>query len=97
MSITDQEIMKIANLAKLELSDKAETDNLKIKLNESLSIFDELQHVNTDNITPMAHPIENTFQMQRPDEITESANKSELQLIAPDIEAGLYIVPTVIE
>ena len=45
----------------------------------------------------MAHPIENTFQMQRPDEITESANKSELQLIAPDIEAGLYIVPTVIE
>ena len=47
MSITDQEIMKIANLAKLELSDKAETDNLKIKLNKSLSIFDELRQWHT--------------------------------------------------
>ena len=97
MSLTDKEIDNIANLAKLELTDANEKEQVKNKLNDLLNIFDELKNANTDNISPMAHPIENTYQIQRPDEVTESVDREKLQKIAPETEAGLYLVPTVIE
>jgi len=97
MSLTNKDIENIANLAKLKLTDQNEMESLKTKLNDLFEIFDELQSANTSNISPMAHPIEGMFQKIRNDEITESVDRENLQSIAPETEAGLYLVPTVIE
>lgn len=97
MSLTNKDIENIANLAKLKLTDQNEIEGLKTKLNDLFGIFDELQNTDTSNIKPMAHPIADMYQKERSDEITESVDRDNLQSIAPETEAGLYLVPTVIE
>jgi len=97
MSLTNKDIENVANLAKLKITDQEEMENLKTKLNDLFGIFDELQSADTSNISPMAHPIDGMYQKERSDEITESVNREDLQKTAPETEAGLYLVPTVIE
>jgi aspartyl-tRNA(Asn)/glutamyl-tRNA(Gln) amidotransferase subunit C len=45
----------------------------------------------------MAHPLEDQVQRLRPDEPTEADRRERYQQNAPRVEAGLYIVPKVIE
>jgi len=55
-----------------------------------------MNQVNTDDVQPMAHPMD-VAQRLRPDVVTESNQREKFQSIAPDVEAGLYRVPKVIE
>ena len=55
-----------------------------------------MQAVDTRGVTPLAHPLETT-QRLRPDTVTESNQRDAYQAIAPATEAGLYLVPKVIE
>jgi aspartyl-tRNA(Asn)/glutamyl-tRNA(Gln) amidotransferase subunit C len=52
--------------------------------------------LNTDNVEPMAHPMDQ-MQRLRADEITEENNREKFMSIAPQVEAGFYLVPKVIE
>jgi aspartyl-tRNA(Asn)/glutamyl-tRNA(Gln) amidotransferase subunit C len=45
---------------------------------------------------PMAHPLDQV-QRLRPDVVTERDQREQFQAIAPQVEAGLYLVPKVIE
>ena len=66
------------------------------KLSRIVDFVDQLQAAPTDDVLPMAHPL-NMAQRFRADEITESDERDELQKNAPSVEKGYYLVPKVIE
>ncbi len=95
MSLTTQDIDKIAHLARLGVSDDDRT-RYTDSLNSILGLIDDLQAVNTQGIEPLAHAFEVT-QPLREDVVTERNRREDYQKIAPATEAGLYLVPKVIE
>lgn len=95
MSLSLDEVRHIAKLARLELAD-GDVDATQAKLNGIFSLIEEMQAVNTDGVEPMSHPQE-LAQRLRPDVVTEGKHRDAFQAIAPQTEAGLYLVPKVIE
>ena len=95
MSLTKDQVQHIATLARLKL-DAAEIDDVVDKLSRIVDFVDQLQAAPTDDVLPMAHPL-NMTQRLRADKITESNEREELQKNAPRVEDGYYLVPKVIE
>ncbi|MBT7408766.1 MAG: Asp-tRNA(Asn)/Glu-tRNA(Gln) amidotransferase subunit GatC [Methylococcales bacterium] len=95
MSLNSSDIEKIAQLAKLNINQDKQADYLK-NLGNILQLVDKMQTVDTDKIAPMAHPLDG-MQRLRTDEVTEKNQRKVFQEIAPATEAGLYLVPKVIE
>lgn len=90
-----EEIHKLAELARLEIGDDA-AEEVAASITDVLALVDKLQAANTDGIAPMAHPLD-AVQRLRADEVTEVNQREQFQAIAPATEAGLYLVPKVIE
>ena len=95
MSLSLDEVRHIAKLARLELA-PGELDATQAKLNGIFSLIEEMQAVDTDGVEPMSHPQE-LAQRLRPDAVTETDRRAAFQAVAPQTEAGLYLVPKVIE
>jgi aspartyl-tRNA(Asn)/glutamyl-tRNA(Gln) amidotransferase subunit C len=95
MSLNSQEVSRIAKLARIELS-VAENDATRDQLNGILGFIEQLQAVDTAGVAPMAHAVD-VVQRLRPDVATEPDRREAFQAISPDVEAGLYLVPKVIE
>ncbi|GAB2180889.1 Asp-tRNA(Asn)/Glu-tRNA(Gln) amidotransferase subunit GatC [Denitratisoma sp. agr-D3] len=95
MSLNLEEIGRIAKLARLELS-AAEAETTRDQLNNIFGFIEQLQAVNTDGIEPMAHAVD-VVQRLRQDRVSEGDHRAAFQAIAPEAEAGLYLVPKVIE
>jgi aspartyl-tRNA(Asn)/glutamyl-tRNA(Gln) amidotransferase subunit C len=95
MSLNHEEVVRIAGLARIELS-PIEVGTTLGQLNGILGFIEQLQSVNTDGIAPMAHAVD-VVQRLREDKVTEPDQREAFQSVAPDVEAGLYLVPKVIE
>ncbi len=95
MSLSPAEVEKIAHLARLAL-EPAQAAGLAQDLSRILDLVDQMSAVDTAGVEPMAHPLEMS-QRLRPDEVTESDRRDAFQEVAPQTEAGLYLVPRVIE
>lgn len=95
MKIDHKEIMKLAELARIQLNDETIKETTK-SITDVLCLIDQLGAENTNDIQPMAHPTD-AFQCLRADEITESNQRKTFQDIAPLAENGLYLVPKVID
>jgi len=96
MSLTPSQIESIAGLARLALKAE-EVPAYTESLGRILGLVEQLGAADTSRVEPMAHPLTGQVQRLRPDEIT-SGNQRELnQRNAPEVEAGLYLVPRVIE
>ena len=95
MSLNPEEVARIARLARIELS-PAEVETTRTQLNGILGFIEQLQSVNTNGIVPMAHAVD-VVQRLREDKVSEEDRRSAFQLVAPEVEAGLYLVPKVIE
>jgi aspartyl-tRNA(Asn)/glutamyl-tRNA(Gln) amidotransferase subunit C len=95
MSLTLDDVRRIARLARLDVS-AAELDTTRDQLNGILSFIEQLQSVDTTGIEPMAHAVD-VVQRLRPDAVTEPDRREAFQAVAPETEAGLYLVPKVIE
>ena len=95
MSLSLDEVRHIAKLARLELA-PGELEATQAKLNGIFSLIEEMQAVDTDGVEPMSHPQE-LAQRLRPDAVTETDHRAAFQAVAPQTEAGLYLVPKVIE
>ncbi len=95
MSLTEKQVSQIAYLARLSLSNEALKSNTK-DLNSILSLAEQLAEIDTNDITPMAHPLHMT-QRLREDKVTEQDQSESFQAIAPKIGKKHYLVPTVIE
>jgi aspartyl-tRNA(Asn)/glutamyl-tRNA(Gln) amidotransferase subunit C len=95
MSIEQNEIEKIAELARIRISGE-QLGQVTQRITEILAMVDQLQAADTSNVEPMANPLDAT-QCLRPDEVTESNRREAFQAIAPAVENGLYLVPKVID
>lgn len=95
MSLSLDDVSRIARLARIEIS-AAEAEQTRDQLNNILDFVAQLQAVDTDGIEPMAHAVD-VVQRLRPDAVTEIDRRDAFQAIAPETEAGLYLVPKVIE
>ena len=95
MSLSLDDVGRIARLARIEIS-PAEAAQTQHQLNGILSFVAQLQAVATDGIEPMAHAVD-VVQRLRSDTVTETDRRDAFQAIAPETEAGLYLVPKVIE
>lgn len=95
MSLTLEQVRRIAHLARIEISD-AEAENTLGHLNGIFTLIEAMQAVDTKGIEPMAHA-QDLAQRLREDRVTETNHREAYQCVAPDTEAGLYLVPKVIE
>ena len=95
MSLKEQDLIKIAYLARINI-DQKNLPSLKKELESILSLVEEMNSADTESIQAMAHPLD-ISQPLRKDKVTEKNNKRKFQKSAPSIKAGLYLVPKVIE
>ena len=65
-------------------------------LSRIIAFVDQLQSVDTSDVVPMAHPL-HMAQRLRADSVTETDERDKYQANAGRVEAGLYLVPKVIE
>ncbi len=93
--IDNTQLKQIATLAKLNIDDEA-LDSTAQDLNNILALAEQLSQIDTDDITPMAHPLHMT-QRLREDEVKEQDQSQHFQSIAPKTGKQHYLVPTVIE
>jgi aspartyl-tRNA(Asn)/glutamyl-tRNA(Gln) amidotransferase subunit C len=95
VSLTKEQVQHIAILARLQLEDD-EFDDVVSKLSKIVDFVDQLQAAPTENVVPMAHPLNMSLRL-RADDITEADNRDTYQENAPSVESGYYLVPRVIE
>jgi aspartyl-tRNA(Asn)/glutamyl-tRNA(Gln) amidotransferase subunit C len=95
MSVDREDIEKLGELARIDISDENAKSSVK-SINDVLALVEQLQAADTANIEPLANPLE-ARQRLRPDEVSETNRREEFQAIAPATEEGLYLVPKVIE
>lgn len=95
MALTADDVLNIANLARLEIT-AAETEVYRKKLSTILDMVDQLSAADTEGVVPMAHPLD-MAQRLREDVVTETDQRKLYQQNASQTEAGLYLVPKVIE
>ena len=95
MSLTSDDVKRVAKLARLGLTDVETTETLA-QLNSILELVDQMQQIDTDGVAPLAHPLE-LKQTLRADAVSETNQRDKFQTIAPQADAGLYLVPRVVE
>ncbi|MBA4709780.1 Asp-tRNA(Asn)/Glu-tRNA(Gln) amidotransferase subunit GatC [Aquitalea sp. FJL05] len=95
MSLTHQDVARIAKLARINVSDE-EIAAVGNQLNNIFGLIEKMQAVNTDGIEPMAHPQDVSLRL-REDIVTQTNQREAFQAVAPQVEKGLFLVPKVIE
>ncbi|MER2553846.1 MAG: Asp-tRNA(Asn)/Glu-tRNA(Gln) amidotransferase subunit GatC [Thauera sp.] len=95
MSLSNDQVGHIARLARIALS-AAELEATRAKLDGIFDLIEQMQAVDTTGVEPMSHPQEFAARL-RADVVTETDRREAFQRVAPQTEAGLYLVPKVIE
>jgi aspartyl-tRNA(Asn)/glutamyl-tRNA(Gln) amidotransferase subunit C len=95
MSLSDKEVRDVAHLARLAVNDD-DVPRYASELSKILDLVGELEAAPTDAVAPMAHPLD-ISQRLRTDEVAETNQREAFQALAPATEAGMYLVPRVIE
>lgn len=95
MSLTLDQVKRIAHLARIEIGDE-EALATQGQLNGIFQLIEQMQAVDTAGIEPMAHA-QDLSQRLRTDAVSEENRRAAFQAVAPETEAGLYLVPKVIE
>lgn len=95
MSLTLEQVRRVAHLARIDISE-SEAESTLGHLNGIFSLIEAMQAVDTRGIEPMAHA-RDVAQRLREDRVTEADRRAAYQAVAPETEAGLYLVPKVIE
>jgi aspartyl-tRNA(Asn)/glutamyl-tRNA(Gln) amidotransferase subunit C len=95
MSVTIDDVRKVAKLARLSFSEEEEA-RLVTDLNQMLAYVASLNELDTSQVAPTTHvlPLSNVF---RPDEPTESLSQEAALANAPRSGHGHFRVPKVIE
>jgi len=99
MSLSTEEVSRIAHLARLELQ-PGEQAAMQTQLNGFFSIVEQMSAVDTRGIEPLYTPLAAVQDMPlrlRDDVVTEADRREANQRSAPAVADGLYLVPKVIE
>ncbi|MCO4786198.1 Asp-tRNA(Asn)/Glu-tRNA(Gln) amidotransferase subunit GatC [Marinomonas atlantica] len=95
MSLEKQDVLKIAHLARLSLDDN-DAEQYQNSLTSILDLVEQMQSVDTNGVEPLSNPLE-AKQRLRDDVVTEGNRRNAFLANAPQTEAGLFLVPQVIE
>ncbi len=95
MSLNLADVKRIAHLARIAVEEDEMPGYLQ-QLSNILGLVEEMQAVDTTGIEPMAHAQDVVLRL-RDDVVTETDRHAAYQAVAPQVEAGLYLVPKVIE
>ena len=95
MALTREDVERAARLARIAI-DAAEADEVLEQLGRIFVMIEEMQAVDVSNVEPMSHAQDVSLRL-REDAVTEVDQHELFQSIAPRVEAGLYLVPKVIE
>ncbi len=95
MSINKDQIKYLSLLSRMDIQE-SEISDVEEKLTKIINFVDQLQSIDTDEIEPMAHPL-NQSQRLRTDKVVEGNNRDKIQKNTKSTERGMYIVPKVIE
>lgn len=96
MSLTPKDVEGIAHLARLAIT----AEQLPVYVDSLSKIFSFVEQLNSADVAtvePMAHPLADQTQRTRPDDIVDSDQHEKYQRNSARTEAGLYLVPKVIE
>jgi len=99
MALTEQDVSRIAHLARLELSG-SEASEMLTQLNGFFSIVEQMSAVDTRGVEPLYTPLSAVHEVAlrlRDDVVTETVDRELNQRSAPAVENGLFLVPKVIE
>ncbi|KQU86569.1 glutamyl-tRNA amidotransferase [Variovorax sp. Root318D1] len=99
MSLSASDIARIASLARLQLAPD-ESERMLSQINGFFDLVERMRSVDTAGVEPLAHPVaavENVTLRLRDDVVSEPDNREANQKSAPAVEAGLFLVPKVIE
>jgi len=95
MALTEEDVARIAHLARIEISD-ADRRAMLAQLNDIFAMIEKMQAIDTAGVAPMAHPL-GGLQRLREDRITETDARAENMKNAPEAQDGLFLVPRVVE
>lgn len=95
MTLSLEDVKRVANLARMEISEE-EAQQTLMRVSGIFGLIEQMQAVDTSKIQPMSHA-QDMIQRLREDVVNESDQHILFQSIAPQVEAGLYLVPKVIE
>ncbi|PLC02029.1 Asp-tRNA(Asn)/Glu-tRNA(Gln) amidotransferase GatCAB subunit C [Variovorax sp. RO1] len=99
MSLSASDIARIASLARLQLAPD-ESERMLTQINGFFDLVERMRAVDTTGVEPLAHPVaarEDVTLRLRDDVVSEPNNREANQKSAPAVEAGLFLVPKVIE
>ncbi len=95
MALDHHTVKNIARLARLQI-DESNIDRYVSELSRILDFVEQMNQVDTAGVAPLAHPQGGRLRL-REDVVTETDQREAFQKVAPEKEAGLYLVPKVIE
>ncbi|MDH5479509.1 MAG: Asp-tRNA(Asn)/Glu-tRNA(Gln) amidotransferase subunit GatC [Nitrosomonas sp.] len=95
MTLSVDDVKCVSNLAYIDVNED-EAQATLTQLTEIFTLIETMQAVDTSAVEPMSHA-QNVVQRLREDRVTESDQRDLYQSIAPQVEAGIYLVPKVIE
>ncbi len=95
MALTLDDVRRAAHLARIAIDD-AEAEAALAQLTRVFGLIEDMQAVDVSGIEPMAHAQDLMLRL-RNDLVTEGDQRNLFQSVAPEVDAGLYLVPKVIE
>lgn len=95
MSLTEQDVQRVAKLARIRLSQQG-LSKMQTELSHILTMLEKLRTIDTEGVAPMSHA-QDIILHARKDCVTEDNQRTLFQQNAPQTEDGLYLVPKVIE
>lgn len=95
MSLSPKEVKKIAFLARLSIKEE-NIEQYSQDLSTIFGLVEQMEAANVEDIEPMAHP-QDAMQRLRDDVVTETNQRDKLMANAPIKEAGLFLVPKVLD
>jgi aspartyl-tRNA(Asn)/glutamyl-tRNA(Gln) amidotransferase subunit C len=99
MALTQQDVARIADLARLDLGADERAAMLE-QLNGFFEIVEQMRAVDTRGVEPLYTPlsaVQESCLRLREDAVTEFDAREANQRSAPAVAQGLYLVPKVIE
>jgi aspartyl-tRNA(Asn)/glutamyl-tRNA(Gln) amidotransferase subunit C len=95
MALTPDDVKRVARLARIAVND-AEADAVLAHMGGIFELIEQMKTVDVSDVEPMAHAQDLALRL-RDDVVTEPDQRELLLSLAPRSEAGLYLVPRVIE
>lgn len=96
MALSNEEVVRVAQLASLSLTDE-EIRAFQGQLSSILELVAKLQHLDVDALPPTAHAVSDGSTPLRPDVALPSLPVEDALANAPAAEGQSFLVPRIIE